>query len=64
MTFTQHYVVDERLVRSVMGELVLDLRLDNIEKAFHLLPSDQLYNISYETMDQWYRENRAHAEEF
>ena len=37
MTITQHYVPDERIVRSVIGEMVLlDLRLDNIEKVFYL----------------------------
>ena len=46
MTIAQHYVTDKRIVRIVIGEMVLDLRLDNIEKVFHLPTLDSFYNIS------------------
>ena len=54
MTLTQHYALDERLERSVIGELVFDLRLENIEKIFHLPPSDYFYSITYESVDRCY----------
>ena len=40
MTIAQHYVLDERIVKSVTGEMVLDPRLDDIKKVFHLPASN------------------------
>ena len=34
MTIAQHYVLDESIVRSVIGEMVLNLRPKNIKKVF------------------------------
>ena len=63
MTLDQHYVLDELLVRSVIGELVLDLKWDNIEKVFRLPTLDSFYEIINEIFDRWYRENQAQEEE-
>ena len=40
MALAHHYVPEE-FIRSVIREMVLDMCLDNIEKVFHLPPTDQ-----------------------
>lgn len=37
MALAKNYVSEERVVKSVTREIVLDLRPRNIEKVFHLL---------------------------
>ena len=52
MAITQHYVPDEKIVRAVTGEMVLDIRPDAIERAFHLPASDSYLSISYEEVSR------------
>ena len=52
MTLSRHFVPDERVVKSVSGEVVLDLRPDNIERVFHLPRADQFIRLSYETTER------------
>ena len=59
----QHYVPNEKIVRAVTREMVLDIKPDAIEGAFHLLTSDSFVSISYEGDGQWYREHREEADE-
>ncbi len=40
MTFVEHYVPEEKVVKSVTGEIVLDLKPRNIEKVFHIPRTD------------------------
>ena len=47
----------ERVVKSVIGEIVLDLRLRNFKKFFHLLRADQYVKITYHQVERWYRES-------
>ena len=61
MTLSQHFVPDERVVKSVSGEVVLDLRPDNIERVFHFLRADQFIRISYETTERWYKDHQQEA---
>ena len=51
MTLAQHYVPNEKLVRRITREMVLDLRPNNIEKVFHLPTLDSFYGITYESFD-------------
>ena len=52
MTLSQHFVPDERVVKSIIGEVVLDLQPDNIER------------LSYEPAERWYREQQKEALDF
>lgn len=57
MKLLHHYVPREKVVKSVTGDLVLDLRPQKIKKVFHLPRTDQYLQISYEGVDTWYKEN-------
>ena len=63
MTLTKQLVLEERVVKSVTGEIILDLRLKNIEKVFHLLRIDQFIRLTYEQEERWYREHIEEASE-
>ena len=63
MAIAQHYVPNEKIVRVVTGEMVLDVRPNAIERAFHLPASDSFVSISYEGASQWYREHKEEADE-
>ena len=41
ITLGQHYISKKNMVKNVIGEIVLDIRSDNIEKVFHLPSFDQ-----------------------
>ena len=58
MAIAQHYVPGEKIVQAVTREMVLDIRPDAIERAFHLLASDSYLSISYEEASRWYKEHR------
>lgn len=57
MALAQHFVYEERVVKNVIGEVVLDLQPDNIEKVFHLPRADQFIRLSYKEVERWYREH-------
>ena len=61
MTLSQHFVPEERVVKSVSGDVVLDLRPDNIERVFHLPRADQFIKLSYETAERWYKDHHQEA---
>ena len=61
MTLSRHFVSDERVVKSVIGEVVLDLQPDKIERVFHLPRANQFIQLSYEAVERWYRENHQEA---
>ena len=61
MTVSRHFVPDERVVKSISGEVVLDLRPDNIERVFHLPRADQFIRLSYETIERWYKDHHQEA---
>ena len=48
MAIAQHYVPNEKIVQVIIGEMVLEIRLDAIERVFHLLASDSFISMSYE----------------
>ena len=52
MTLTHHYVLNKNVVKNITREIILVIRLDNIEKAFHLPILEEYYRISYESVDQ------------
>ena len=41
MALAKNYVLEVRVVKSIIGEIVLDLRPKNIEKKFNLPRADQ-----------------------
>ena len=49
MVITHHYVLDDKIIRVVKGEVVLDLTPNSIERAFHLLTSDYFQYMSYDS---------------
>ena len=51
----------ERVVKSVTGEIVLNLRPRNIEKVLHLPRDDQYVKKTYHQVEIWYRENDKKA---
>lgn len=61
MALAENYVSEERVVKSVTGKIVLDLRPRNIEKSFHLPRIDQYVKITYDRVEIWYRENDKKA---
>ena len=61
MALSQCFVPNKRVVKSVTGEVVLDLWPDNIERVYHLPRADQFIWISYETAKIWYREHQQEA---
>ena len=63
MFIAQHYVPDEKIVMVITSEMVLDIRLDAIERAFHLPARDSFVSISYEGASQWYREHQEEVDE-
>ena len=54
MTLEEHYVIEEKVVKSVTKEIILDLQPHNIEKVSHLLRADQYLQISYDGSERWY----------
>ncbi len=62
MTLAHHYIPEE-VVKSVTGEIVLDLRPHNIKNVFHLPREDQNPQITYEGANRWYRENEIEVKE-
>ena len=63
MATAQHYVPNEKIVWEVTMEMVLDIRLDDIERAFPLSLSDSCLSISYEEASWWYRKHQVRAHE-
>ena len=61
MTLAQHFILKERVVKSVTIEVVLDHRLDNIERLFHLPWEDQFIRLTYEVVERWYSEHLKEA---
>ena len=55
MAVAQHYMQDKRIVRAITREMVLEIRPDAIERAFHLPASDSFISISYKGVNWWYR---------
>ena len=58
MTLAQHFIPKERVVKSVIGEVVLDLQPNNIQRDFHLPRANQFIRLSYEVVERWYREHQ------
>ena len=63
MALAKNYVSKERVVKSIIAEIVLDLRLRSIKKNFHLSRADQYVKITYHQVDRWYRENEKEDKE-
>ena len=63
VTLVEHLVPEERVVKSLIGEIVLDLQPKNIEKIFHLPWADQFIKLTYEQEKRWYWENIEEASE-
>ncbi len=63
MALAQHFIYEEGVVKSVSGEVVLDLWLEKIERVFHLLRVEQFIRISYEEVERWYKEHQKEVME-
>ena len=61
MALEKNYVSEERVEKSIIGQIILDLRLKNIEKAFHLPRADQYIRLTYHQVERWYRHNEKKA---
>lgn len=61
MALVENYVSEERVVKNIIGEIVLDLRPKNIEKVFHLLRENQYIRLTYHQAERWYREHGEEA---
>lgn len=48
-------------MKSIIEEIVLDLRPRNIEKVFHLPRAYQYVKITYHQAERWYRDNEKEA---
>lgn len=57
MVLAENYVLVERVVKSITGEIILDLRPKNIKKLFHLARVDQYIRLTYHQVERWYRDN-------
>lgn len=47
MALAENYVSEERVVKRITREIILDLRPNNIEKLFHLPRVDQYIRLTY-----------------
>ena len=61
MTLAQHFVLKERVVKIMNGEVVLELKPNNIERVFHLPRANQFIKLTYEAAKRWYREHLKEA---
>lgn len=61
MALVENYVSEERVVKSITGEIMLDLRPKNIEKVFHFLRVDQYIRLTYHQAERWYKEHGGKA---
>jgi hypothetical protein len=57
MALAENYVSEERVVKSITCEIILDLRTKNIKKVFHLLRACQYIRMAYHQAERWYRDN-------
>ena len=55
MALAKNFVTEEKVVKSVIGKVFLDLQPWNIEKFFHLPKVDKYVHISYEGAKRWYQ---------
>ena len=63
MTIAQRYVPHEKIVQVVTRDMVMDIRPNAIERAFHLPASDSFISMSYESASRWYREHQEEVGE-
>lgn len=61
MTLAENYASEERVVKSITGEIFVDLRPKNIEKVFHLLRFNQYIRLTYYQAERWHREHGEEA---
>ena len=47
----------EKIINNVTREILVEIRIDNIERVFHLPVIDQYQNITYDMIEKWYREH-------
>ena len=56
MAQVENYISKERVVKSIIGEIMLDLQPKNIKKIFHLPRKDQFIRLTYHQVERWYKE--------
>ena len=52
MKLVEKCVFEERVVKSITREIIINHLPKDIEKVFHLLPTDQYEKITYDITDQ------------
>ena len=57
MALEENYVLEERVVKSITREIILDLRPKNIEKFFRLPRVDQYIGLTYHQVERCYKEH-------
>ena len=57
MMLAERYFLEERVIKSITREIILDLQSNNIEKVFHLPRVDQFIKLTYHPVERWYREH-------
>lgn len=63
MTLIENYVSEERVIKSITREIVLDLQPKNVEKVFHLPRANQFIRLTYHQERRWYKEHVEEASE-
>ena len=61
MALEKNYVSEERVVKIITREIILDLSPKNIKKVFHLLRVDKYIILTYHQVERWYREHGREA---
>ena len=57
ITLINHYLTEEKVIKRLIGEIVLDLQPRNIDKKFPLPREDQYVRLTYHQEERWYRDN-------
>ena len=48
-TLEKCYILDEDVLKRIIGDIFLDIQQNSIEKVFHFLISDEYQEITYES---------------
>ena len=61
MALVENYVLEERVIKNITREIILDLRPKNIKKVFHLPRAYRYIRLTYHQAKRWYREDGEEA---
>lgn len=61
MALADNYASEERVVKRITGEIMLDPKLKKIEKVFPLLRENYYIRLTYHQVERCYREHGEQA---